>query len=185
MRLRARLVAGDDDSLAEAYDCWSSLVYTVALRITEDHAAAQDVTQDVFVQLWSRPDRYQPERGALRSWLCMLARSRALDWTRRRRTRARQHAAAAALEPAAHPSADEAIIWQVETQAVRDAVRALPEPQRAVVLLAYYRGRTYRDVARELNIPEGTAKSRLRVALASVAEHLAEHGISEGHPSRR
>jgi hypothetical protein len=67
VRLRARLLAGDDDALAEAYDRWSALVYSLAMRITADHAAAEDVTQDVFVHLWQHPDRYDPYRGALRA----------------------------------------------------------------------------------------------------------------------
>lgn len=178
VRLHERLVGGDDDALAEAYDKWSALVYSLAVRITEDHAAAEDVTQDVFVRLWERPEAYDPGRGALRTWLCLLARSRALDWTRRREARARYHAAAAAAA-VEQPEIDEAVTWQTEAKIVREAVQALPEPQRQAVLLAYYHGHTYRQVAHELRIPEGTAKSRLRLALASLAERLAAEGILE------
>jgi len=174
VRLRDRLLAGDDDALAEAYDRWAALVHTLASRITTDHGAAQDVTQDVFVHLWEHPDRYDPRRGALRSWLCVLARARALDWVRRRGARARRHAAAPV--PA---EVDDGVVWQTETKVVREAVAALPDRQREVVLLAYYRARTYRQVARDLGIPEGTAKSRLKAALAEIADHLAAEGILE------
>jgi RNA polymerase sigma-70 factor (ECF subfamily) len=175
--LHERLLAGDDDALAEAYDAWSGLVYSLALDITGDHATAEDVTQDVFVHLWERPDAYHPDRGSLRSWLCLLARSRALDWTRRRRTRARYQAAAATAEDQA--DIDETVMWKAETTVVRDAVRALPAPQREAVMLAFYHGHTYREVAERLDIPEGTAKSRLQLALASVVERLAAEGILE------
>ena len=168
VQLSERLVAGDDDALAEAYDRWSTLIYSVAMRITADHAAAEDVTQDVFVHLWQHPDRYDPHRGALRSWLCLLARSRALDWVRRRRAQDRWHAAAAAIAPG-----------QAEAKVVREAVAALPDRQREAVVLAYYRGRTYREVARDLSIPEGTAKWRLKAALSGLADCLAAEGILE------
>src|SRR5215471_16228601 len=150
VRLWQRLLAGDDDALAEAYDRWSTLVHSLALRITGDHAAAEDVTQEVFVHLWQHPDRYDPDRGALRGWLCLLARSRALD---------RCHTAAAAAAIAAAPvEVDDGLVWQAEAKAVRAAVAALPDRQREAVLLAYYHGRTYRQVAHDLHIPEGTAK---------------------------
>jgi RNA polymerase sigma-70 factor (ECF subfamily) len=85
-------------------------------------------------------------------------------------------AAAAAPVPA---EVDDGVVWQTETKVVREAVAALPDRQREVVLLAYYRARTYRQVARDLGIPEGTAKSRLKAALAEIADHLAAEGILE------
>ena len=182
VQLHERLVAGDEGALAEAYNEWSSLVHTLAARITADHDAAQDVTQEVFVHLWERPQAYDPQRGALRTWLCLLARRRALDWSRRRQARARYQTTAGTAELATHrgqPAVDDALTWETEAKAVREAVRALPEAQRDVVLLAYFEGHTYRDVARELRIPEGTAKSRLRAALATVAHRLADEGILE------
>jgi RNA polymerase sigma factor (sigma-70 family) len=179
--LRQRMVAGDDDALAEIYDRWAALVRTVALRITDDHSAADDVTQDVFVQLWQRPESFDPARGTLRTWLCLTARGRALDWIRRRRVRIRYDTAAAAEATVNTNEVDveESAIWRAETKVVREAVQALPEAQRSVILLAYYCGHTYREVAKLLEIPEGTAKSRLRVALATLAQRLDAEGFIE------
>src|SRR5262249_37625806 len=148
VRLRERLLAGDDDALAEAYDRWSTLVYSLAMRITVDHAAAEDVTQDVFVHLWQHPDRYDPQRGALRSWLCLLARSRALDWVRRRRAQDRYHAAAAAIAPMS-AEVDDGVVCQAEAKAVREAVTALPDRQREAVVVAHYPGRARPGGARD------------------------------------
>jgi RNA polymerase sigma factor (sigma-70 family) len=179
-RLRERLIAGDDDALAEAYDRWASLVHTLATRITYDPAAAEDITQDVFLRLWQEPDRYQPDRGSLRSWLCMLARSRALDWVRRRDARARYQLAAATRTAAvAQPDIDDGLMWRTEAKIVREAVQGLPADQRDAVQLAYYQGHTYRQVAALLKIPEGTAKSRLRGALAAIADRLTAAGIAD------
>jgi RNA polymerase sigma-70 factor, ECF subfamily len=177
VRLRERLVAGDDSALAEAYDRWAILVRTVASRILNDEAAADDITQDVFVRLWECPHEFDPARAALRTWLCIVARSRALDLVRRRMVRDRHVAAAWADRE--HSDVDDALIWNTETKVVRDAVRSLPDAQRTAVLLAYYEGLTYREVARRLDIPEGTAKSRLRVALAALADRLDAEGILE------
>jgi RNA polymerase sigma factor (sigma-70 family) len=181
VRLRERLVAGDDDALAEVYDRWSPLVFGLALRVTRDRSAAEDVTQEVFVRLWERPEAFDPQRGRLRTWLCMNAHARAVDLVRSLAARARHHAASAASDAVVHGGAtvDEDLMWQTETKAVREAVQALPDLQREAVLLAYYGGRTYRQVARDLEIPEGTAKSRLRGALASLAVRLAAEGIIE------
>ncbi|MEV0273839.1 sigma-70 family RNA polymerase sigma factor [Hamadaea sp. NPDC050747] len=175
-RLRERLVGGDDDALAEIYDSWSALVYSMAVRITGDRSGAQDVTQDVFVHLWERPEAYDPGRGSLRTWLCVTTRGRALDWIRRTETRRRYQTAAASPE-IAEAAVDEGILWQTEVKAVRAAVQALPAPQREAVTLAYFHERTYREVARDLSIPEGTAKSRLRVGLAHLADLLKAEGI--------
>jgi RNA polymerase sigma-70 factor (ECF subfamily) len=177
-RLHDRLVAGDDDALAEAYDRWSGLVHTVAVRITADHGAAEDVTQEVFVRLWERPQSYDPSRGALRAWLCMNARGRAIDWLRRWGTRGRDHATAVASFDS-QADIDEAITSETEAKVVRDAVATLPDPQRVAVRLAYYHGHTYREVARKLDIPEGTAKYRLRTALSTLADRLEAEGILE------
>ena len=79
----------------------------------------------------------------------------------------------------ATPDVDESLMWQTEAKAVREAVQALPEPLQDAIRLAYYGQRTYRDVAKDLAIPEGTAKSRLRRGLSTLAEHLAAEGIIE------
>jgi RNA polymerase sigma-70 factor (ECF subfamily) len=179
VRLHDRLVGGDDDALAEAYDSWSTLVYSIAIGITHDHGGAEDITQEVFLHLWERPQAYDPGRGALRTWLCVVARGRSLDWIRRAQTRSRHQTKAAAMTVTATPDVDESLMWQTEAKAVREAVQALPEPLQDAIRLAYYGQRTYRDVAKDLAIPEGTAKSRLRRGLSTLAEHLAAEGIIE------
>jgi RNA polymerase sigma-70 factor (ECF subfamily) len=178
VRLHERLIGFDDDALAEVYDRWSVLVYSMAVRITRDHGAAQDVTQDVFVHLWEHPEAYNPSRGGLRTWLCVTTHGRAVDWIRRSQTRNRYQSAAAAIGDG-QAEVDEMLMWQAETKAVREAVQALPEPQRHAVMLAFYHHRTYRAVAQELKIPEGTAKSRLRRGLATLANRLAAEGIMD------
>ena len=171
--LTARLVAGDDRALAEAYDQLGSAVYGAALRVLGQWTAAQDVAQEVFVELWSHPDRYDPAAGSLRTYLTVLARRRAIDVVRselRRIARQERNHRLTPHQGIASPS-DEVEAAEA-AGVVRAAVRLLPGSQREVVELAYFGGLSYREVALAIGIPEGTAKSRLRLALARLESVL-------------
>lgn len=171
--LAARLTAGDDHALAEAFDRLATVVYSTALRVLGQSAAAQDVVQDVFVELWSRPDRYDPQAGSLRTYLSMLAKHRALDIARSELRRiARQERQHWMMPREPETSAYEQVTSAATAAAVRDAVNQLPEAQRRVVELAYFQGMTCREVAVAAGIPEGTAKSRLRRALVQLESEL-------------
>ena len=177
VRLRERLVAGDEDALAEAYDRWAALVYSLAVRITNDHATAQDVTQDVFVRLWEQPQKFDPGRGGLRTWLCMLARGRALDAVRRDQARARYHALSAAQRVHHCRRRRGASSGRPRRRSYGRPCGRCPSRNGSRSTSPTGHGHTYREVARELNIPEGTAKSRLRSALAALANRLEAEGI--------
>ena len=167
--LAARLAAGDDRALAEIFDRLAPVVYGAALRVTGERNAAQDVVQDVFVELWMHPDRYDPAAGTLRAYLGVLARHRAVDLVRSELRRVARQERHHRLSPDHdHPPVCEEVAAAEAASAVRAAVRQLPEAQRRVVELAYFGGLSCREVARAANIPEGTAKSRLRLALAKL-----------------
>ncbi len=172
--LVARLVAGDESALGEITQRYGALVYGLARRVTLSVALAEDVAQDVFVELWRRPDRFDPQRGSLRTFLALQAQRRAVDAvrtaTRRSGREQRHHDLASPLEVARASDIgpdDVAERRHLEEQ-VREAVNQLPSEQRIVIELAYYGGRSQREVASELGIPEGTAKSRMRLALSKL-----------------
>ncbi|WP_372346968.1 RNA polymerase sigma factor [Streptomyces sp. KL116D] len=175
--LHQRLVYGDESALSEVYDTYGGLVRGVAVRVTRSAGAADDVAQEVFAHLWTRPYAFDARRGSLRTWLSMLAHRRAVDWVR---SEARHRKAAAADDevlhaiPAAEPGPDERVVDRERSLLLHSALAELPLPQRQVVHLAYFAGRTYRQAAAELGIPEGTAKTRLRTALHRLAETLAD-----------
>ena len=171
--LAQRLAAGDDHALAEIFDQLAPAVYGAALRVLGQGAAAQDVVQDVFVELWRNPARYDPASAGLRTFLTLQARHRAVDLVRSDLRRiARQERQHRLATPPDHPSPLELVTGAEAASVVREAVAALPDSQRQVVELAYYQGLTCREVATAVGIPEGTAKSRLRLALAKLETML-------------
>jgi RNA polymerase sigma-70 factor (ECF subfamily) len=173
--VRARVVAGDDQALREVYDQYASFVYGVAVRVIGDPRAAEDVSQDVFVGFWERPAAFDPARGSLRTWLGTLTHRRAVDHVRREEAR-RRRAEREASRTVTAPDVEEMATALLTAERVRAALDVLPDEQRRAVQLAYFGGKTYRQVAETLGIPEGTAKSRLRLALRRIADALEAEG---------
>jgi RNA polymerase sigma-70 factor, ECF subfamily len=168
-----RLAAGDDHALTEAFDALASSVYGSALRVLGDNSAAQDVVQDVFVELWAHPGRYDPAAGTLRTYLIVLARHRAVDVVRSELRRVARQERSYRVTPASPAASVGDVVLAAETASlVRAAVQLLPASQRQVVELAYFEGLTCREVVRAVGIPEGTAKSRLRLALVKLEDML-------------
>jgi RNA polymerase sigma-70 factor (ECF subfamily) len=149
----------------------------LALRVLGDRGAAEDITQDIFVQIWQQPDRFDPARGTLRAFLGTLTHRRAVDHIRREEARRRRETKVS-TQPMPAPEIDDGILRSATSDAVRAAVATLPDAQRQALELAYYKGHTYRQVATALGIPEGTAKSRLRLALARIT-HVLHPEVSE------
>jgi RNA polymerase sigma-70 factor (ECF subfamily) len=177
VRLVARVAAGDDRALARIYDQYGALVYGVALHLVGDEASARDVCQEVFVGLWQRPDRFDPERASLRTWLAVVARRRAIDLLRQRgRRQRREERAAAVAGVVAPPDIEEAAEAMVDGELLRTALAELPDEQRHAIELAFLEGLTHREVAVRLGIPEGTAKSRIRLGLSRLARLLRPEG---------
>lgn len=174
--LLERICAGDERALAAAYDQHSDLVYGLARRVTRDGQLAGEITQDVFTYLWELPERVDLARGSLRSYLAVVTHRRAVDAIRRNERRMRTEAAAARQDyqdgPEDEVVAAATVSWQHD-RLVR-ALAELSNDQRRAVELAYYDGLTYKQVATTLGIPEGTVKSRLRLAMARLRGLLGD-----------
>jgi RNA polymerase sigma-70 factor (ECF subfamily) len=178
--LVARLRAGDDRALGRAFDEHGTVVLSTARRVTLDEQLAHDVVQEVFVHLWESADRVALARGSLRAYLRTIAHRRAVDAVRRSVRRDRAETAAGA-EPTAVIEVDGVDVRIADDAAARwcherlgEALDQLPEDQRAALELAYYGGQTLKQVAETLGIPEGTAKSRVRLGLARVRALVGE-----------
>jgi RNA polymerase sigma-70 factor (ECF subfamily) len=158
-----------------AFELHRTVMLGAAASVLHDQAAAEDVVQDVFIQLWLSPSSYDPSRGSLRSYLMMLTRSRAIDrW--RSRSAARGALERSAVEtPVTSAQADDAAEVVIRRDGAREAVAAvaqLPPPQRDALLMAYGAGYSAREVAQATGTPLGTAKSRMRLGLSRAREAL-------------
>lgn len=161
--LLARMRAGDGQALSVVYNEHAGLVFGLARRVTHDEQLARDITQDVFIYLWELPARVDLSRGSLRSYLSTVAYRRAIDEVRRRERRSRLESSLTRSESQDGPEAGAIATWR--RQHIAALLDLLPADQRIAIRLAYYDGLTYTEVAMTLGIPEGTAKSRLRLAL--------------------
>jgi RNA polymerase sigma-70 factor (ECF subfamily) len=166
----------NESALAEVYRRHGGAVHGLARRLLGADGRADDVTQEVFVDLWRRPERYDPARGSLRSFLLTRAHGRAVDMLRSDSARAAREAREA--RETAHAGYDlENHAWDLaQADHVKRAVGALPEAERRAIELAYFAGHTYREVASMLGEAEGTVKSRIRRGLRRLRQALAEEG---------
>jgi RNA polymerase sigma-70 factor (ECF subfamily) len=165
-----------EDALAEAYRRHAGAVYGLAKRVLADATRAEEIVQEVFLRLWNQPDRFDPERGSLRSFLLAQAHGRAVDLLRSDTARRRREDRDA--RDAAESGYDlEHEVWDLAVaDKVREALTALPEDERRAIQLAYFGGHTYREVATMLQAPEGTVKSRIRVGLRRMRGVLNDVG---------
>ncbi|MGN6607740.1 MAG: RNA polymerase sigma factor [Jatrophihabitans sp.] len=174
--LVARLLAGDETALAIVFAEHGDLVYGLARRVTRDEHLAHDITQEVFAGLWQRPDKVDLARGSLRTFLAMVTHGRSVDEVRRSERRQRLEAVAPEVDAEDGPdvSVVDAAAERWRSSRLAAGLAALPSEQRRAVQLAYFEGLTYRQVAAALGIPEGTAKSRLRLALGRLRGTLGD-----------
>lgn len=163
-----------DDAMAEVFRRHGGAVFALAKRVLGDTGRAEEVVQEVFVRLWNQPERFDPERGSLRSFLLAQTHGRAVDMLRSDTARrAREEREARVTAESGYDLERE--VWDLAVaDRVRDAVMSLPEDERRAIELAYFRGRTYREVAVELGAPEGTVKSRIRSGLKRMRSALAD-----------
>lgn len=166
-----------EPALAEAYRRHGGAVHSLARRVLGAAEPADDVTQEVFVSLWQKPERFDPHRGTLRSFLLAVAHSRAVDHLRAQTARrAREERSAQQVADSGYDL--EHHVWDLHlNDRVRKAVGCLPETERQAIELAYFGGHTYRQVAAMLGEPEGTVKGRIRNGLSRLRQAFEREGV--------
>ena len=168
-----RIADGDNDALERLYDATSTLVYSLALRIVGNTAAAEEVTLDVYTQVWRRAEQYDTGRGSPLSWLIMITRSRAIDRVRASASSSQRLVTLEAVEePTTATTPEESSVMHERRRLVRAAFRDLPQEQRQVLELAYFSGLSHRAIADQLGVPLGTVKTRIRLGMVKLRESL-------------
>ena len=166
----------DPVTYSRIYDEHARGVRAAAFRVLGDHAKADDVCQDVFLKVWRSPRSFDERRGALGSYLRLMARSRALDLWREGQALGRASDRLKVVVAQAEDRVDErpaaALEREADRSVVREALRGLPQAQREAVVLAYWGGMTSEEIARRVGVPLGTAKSRVRLGLARLRDGM-------------
>jgi RNA polymerase sigma-70 factor (ECF subfamily) len=166
------------DALAEAYRRHAGAVFALARRLLVDRTLAEEVTQEVFLRIWHHPDKFDPDRGSLRSYLLAQTHGRSVDILRSEMSRRqREQRDAAATADAGYDLEREVLDLSVADE-VREALTVLSPGERRAIELAYFGGHTYREVASLLDEPEGTVKSRIRSGLRRLRGALVDAGIT-------
>jgi len=168
-RLIVRIRAGEQGAMSELYDRYSSVVYGVALRVLQDAAAAEDVLQDIFLQLWRKPEAFDSSRGSLGAWLAVIARHRSIDRLRQRRPETDIEEVVIAGGTDLRDETERSLV----IEKVRQALGEMNEDQRKALELAYFQGLTHTEIAERTGEPLGTIKTRIRSGLQLLRARFA------------
>lgn len=169
--LVARIAEGDRDALEAVFRLYGGAVKSMALRVLRNETLAEDTVQDVFVGFWESPERFDPARGSLRTFLVTIAHRRAVDAVRSEQARFNREEKVPEDVPG---SVDDEVWSLVVSDQVRAAVESLADGEREAIELAYFGHLTYADVAKKLGLPEGTVKSRIRSGMRRLSLVLAD-----------
>ncbi|WP_336854203.1 ECF RNA polymerase sigma factor SigK [Sinomonas albida] len=176
--LMARVACGDQGAFGSLYDALAPLVHGLVLRVVRDPAQSEEVTQEVFLEVWQQAKRFDADRGRARAWITVMAHRRAVD-----RVRAAQAAADRDLREGikefreSYDDVEHRVEVALESERVHRALESLTEVQRQAIRLAYYGGYTYGEVADALGLPLGTVKTRIRDGMIRLRDVL---GVSHG-----
>jgi RNA polymerase sigma-70 factor, ECF subfamily len=169
LALLKEMQSGNQDAMADFFDRYSRMVYSVALRVLNDSGEAEDVMQEIFIQVWQNPGAFVSGRGSMGGWLVVVARNRAIDKLRRRRP-------SDPIELFALPSSTN--LAQESERAfllekIQAAMAKLPEEQRKSVELAFFEGMSHSEIAEKTGEPLGTIKTRIRLALIAIRKGVS------------
>lgn len=163
-------------ALSELYDRYSRLVYSLAIKIVGDNKIAEEIIQDVFLSVWNKANTYRLDEAKVRTWLTSIARNRAIDVLRKQRVRPEHYSIG--WDDVSYQSFDtlknpeETTEENIRRNRIHDAIKILPEEQRKALTLSYFYGMSHSEISEKLNVPLGTIKTRIRLAMQKLRDHL-------------
>ncbi|CAM8623199.1 RpoE DNA-directed RNA polymerase specialized sigma subunit, sigma24 homolog [Acidimicrobiia bacterium] len=166
-----------ESALAEIYKRHGGAVFGLSRRVLNDDGLAEDVTQEIFLRLWNEPQRFDAERGTLRSYLNRQSHSRSIERVRSEEAHRRREDRSVESDKPESGAIESEVLASIESNRIRTALDQLGQKERRAIVLAYYGGHSYREVASRLRLPEGTVKSQLRTGL----QHLSVL-LNDGQP---
>lgn len=179
-KLMSLIAHSQEGALAQLYDRYNRLVFSLAMAIVHDRATAEEITLDVFMRVWQKAGLYRPGQAKVSTWLTHITRNHAIDVLRRRAARPEGNAVMwddeGPLSDPAGPTPAESAEENLQRERIKNALAQLPADQRQTLVLAYFEGYTQSQIAGLLHQPLGTIKTRMRLALQKLRDHLqAEH----------
>jgi len=167
----------DESALAELYQRHGGAIFALARRLLNSRTLAEEVTQEIFLRLWNRPERFDPDRGSLRAFLLADTHGRSIDLLRSEAARRDRETREGRLAPAPSFNLENEVLSNVRAERIREALGELSDGERRAIELAYFGGYTYREVAEQLGEPEGTVKSRIRTGMKRLRVQLTAAGV--------
>jgi RNA polymerase sigma-70 factor (ECF subfamily) len=172
------VVIGRTEALEELYDRYGRPVYSLVLGLLREPAIAEEVTQEVFLRVWMRSSSFKPQSGKAKTWILSIAHHRAIDKLRQQRHRQKESPLEDFLEGESQMgtelgAVEHTAILQEESDRIQEALKELPEEQRQVLMLGYFRGFTQAEISKGLDVPLGTVKTRMRLGIQKLRQSLA------------
>ena len=175
-----RIVQGDKEALSVLYDRYVRLVYSLSIRIVEKPGVAEEVTQDVFMTLWSRGSSCKSERGPFSAWLLSITHNRSIDELRKSRRQAKLPTVeideAFIVSAGGNDQVPDIVLAQLDREHLLGVMEKIPAAQKQVIFMAYFQGLTQSEISQSMGAPLGTIKTRMRLGLQKMRELLTSEG---------
>jgi len=168
--LVSAIASGDESAMGHLYDRYSPIVYSIALRVLGDTGMAEDLLQEIFMQLWRNPAAFDSSRGTLAPWLVAITRNRAIDWLRKRRPETPVAEVPLSIEPDLGSKTD----FARSVGKIRSLLDRMPPTQKDLLEMAYFEGLTHSEIAARTGQPLGTVKTRIRTGLRALRTALTQ-----------
>ncbi|CAM3876756.1 RNA polymerase sigma factor [Alkalicoccus chagannorensis] len=174
VQLYERLRAKDQAAMEMIYDKYSRLLFSFAYKVVHSSDAAEEVVQEVLIKLWKGNGVYSPDKGKFSTWLLSITRNTAIDYLRRQKKHTDEVIHQEVEHADTQPGTEELVEWKQQSERVREAMRVLKDEQRLIIDLFYFKGYSQKMIAEQVDLPIGTVKGRIRLALNHLKQELYE-----------